>query len=430
MLESMASSATKPIILQAPGTRVEGSLCYDANSLLVDMVENTRALGRFSISPSSLVFGQTATISIGNSDQFSTLYLTMRITIPANTPNVYAGSGWGYQAINSFNYLFGPSSLGPHNISGYGMLLANLVTAETGPKRQAIIDLGGSPINGPGTYDATIVIPLVMSNTYHDPHKLPIDLVGLNSPLVINIVFGRNTDFLSGLSASVIGGFSQAWMTAESFYLTDRNKSPALESKMSSGLRCSYPFYYTQSGTIPSFVSNGPAQETNLVLTNLINSDPMAIVFCVYRQSSVVQNALTSAPLSAGAMLTPDSVRFLINGEVWNLTQTSSLAFMDELVTSGSDLRLTAGQMAPAGQTLFPFTRQWTRGSFYVIQLSQQRCVAQTGAMANTRRTPQATPQLMLTFNTDPGEALVLHYIYIYQSLLAMSEGNSVVYVG
>lgn len=419
----------KAILLDNPGTRIQGVLAYDVMTLQVDAVENTRALGRFTISPSSLVFGQTATLSIGNADQVSCLYLTMRLVVPVATPNVYAGAGWGYQAINSFNYLFGPSSLGPHNISGYGALLANLAAAESSPKRQAIIDLGGPVVNGPGTYDAVVILPIVMSNTFTSPSKLPLDLVGLNSPLIVNIIFGQARDFLSGTSVGSITNFNQAWLTTETYYLTDRNASPALQSRTYQGVMVAYPFYYIQSGTIPNFVINGAGQETPLALTNLINADPMAVVFAVYRQSSVVQSGAVTAPLCASAMLRPDGVRFLINGEVWNLTPSANLATMDEFMNGGASNVITSAQMDPPAQGAFPFLLKWDQSSFYLIQFSQQRCVAQTGLMANTRRTPQATPQLLLTFNTDPAEALVLHYIYIYQAMVKMAGGNSTIYL-
>jgi len=148
-------------------------------------------------------------------------------------------------------------------------------------------------------------------------------------------------------------------------------------------------------------------------------------VFAVYRSSSVTQSGAGTAPLSAGAMIRPDGVRFLINGEVYNLTQSSSLATMDEFMNSGASNVLTVGQMAPAAQGAFPFMLNWLQSGFYIIQFSQQRCVAQTGMMANTKRSPQSTPQLGLTFNVDPGEALTIQYIFIYQAMIKMAGGNS-----
>jgi hypothetical protein len=234
---------------------------------------------------------------------------------------------------------------------------------------------------------------------------------------------------MSGTSIGSITNFSQAWVTGETYYLTDRNASPALQSRAYQGVMVAYPFYYVQSANVPNFLINGPGADTTMTLTNLINADPMAVVFAVYRQSSVTQNGLGTAPLSASAMLRPDAVRFLINGEVWNATPSASLATMDEFMNGGASNVIVSGQMDPPAQGAFPFMIKWEECAFYLIQFSQQRCVAQTGMMANTRRTPQATPQLVLTFNTDPGEALVVHYIYIYQAMVKMTGGNSVVYL-
>jgi hypothetical protein len=413
----------KKVILDSPGERITNVIVYDVSRVQVSECEITRSLGRATFSPTSKNFPSTASVSLGNVDIIGSIYMTAILSVSSAAPNVCASSGWLFSAIRYISHVFGASNTGPINVAGDSVLLFNLSCAENSAKRDKVLSLGGPVINGAGTYEATLLIPIVMSNMGNSETKLPLDLAALNAPLQLNVMFRSNTDFLSGSDATKITQFDNLTITLETLYLTNRVMSPAMQSRIDPSVAISYPYNYLQSNM---FRQTGviAGQEVPITLCNLINADVMSIIVAILPLDNYEQNQVTYAnPLSIANWVTPIRMRLALNGEIYLYSVSSSLIELDELVNADSTNKVLASTMSPSGQTTYPFTFDCQRHTFSTIQWSTKRAGTHRGTVHNTRRAPSSTPVLSLVLPTS-GD-FVIFYSYCYTALLTCHGGSS-----
>jgi hypothetical protein len=425
----MDSILQKQVQLAAPGSVTEDVLWYSPLKTSVHQVEVNHLVGRTQISGNSTNLGGTAEHVVGSSEICGYFVLTVQLTVPANAPNVVASNGWLYLAIKQLQWLFGAQSGVQPAIDGLGIADYNHVCSFQ-KVRDSHMWVGGQPINGPGVYSASILIPAPQSNMLAGKHKaLPIDTQGLSSSLIVRITYGPATSFLTGADAALITNWSYATLNVETFELARRNESPYQLLRLNPGVSLSYPFSYLQTMsqiTAGNVLANQPFVAT---LNGFLAADPLVIFFTVTPVPYYQQVPTNNSPLCyRSARCKYFELR--LNGQIYAKLENGSGAITEQLEAgSGYDRKIYIPTPAPDGNFYYPTTFASRRCPVYVWQASITRAPAFDGIMMNTRRTPSTL--LTLTFTVDDDEPVNMpyniHWVFAYSALMGFQAGATTV---
>ena len=427
----MSSLVEKQLQIAAPGTHTENVLWYTPDEVTVHDVEVNHLVARTQISGNSASLNSNCDFIVGSSEVCGYGVLTVTITVPALNPatgiapNICSGSGWLYTAISQLYWQFGSQSAAQPMIDGWAMCDFNhAVAAYTG--RDSHIWIGGSPINGPGVYRASVLVPLPMSTMLAGNHKLlPIDTGGLSSAFIVRFSFKGARDFLTGADVGLVTQWSSIVLNMETFELAQRNQSPYQLLRLNPAMSLDYPFSYIQGMTTWTQQNVIANQQVILVLNGLLNADPLAILFTVVPQQYAQQNTTISSPLAYRSA----RCKYLearMNGQILMKLQ-DGVGAITEVAESGSAIDRKIMFPVPAADGLFhtPVVFASRRCPVYIWQASIKRAPAFSGKMMNTRRAPST--QITLTFTIDDDEPQNVPYyvrwVFVYNSLIAFQAG-------
>lgn len=421
----MSSLVDKQVLLAAPGYHSEDVLFYSPAAVKVDDVEVNHLVARTQISGNSSNLGSNCDFIIGSSEVCGYAVLTVTLTIPVGSPDVCSGSGWLYTAISQLYWQFGSQSASQPTIDGWAMCDYNHIVASQKARDQHIW-IGGSPINGPGVYRASVLVPLPQSSMLPGHKKLlPIDTGGLSSAFIVRLTFKPARDFLSGVDAPSISQWTSIVLNIETFELSQRDQSPYQKLRSFPEMSIDYPFSYIQGMTTWTQQNVTAGSPVIMVLNGLLNSDPLAIMFTIVPQQYAQQNFTNSAPVayrSARCKL----LECRMNGQIL-LKLENGLGSITEIAESGSqhDRKVIFPVPSANGLMQYPVAFESRRCPVYVWQSSIERSPVFESHMMNTRRAPST--QLTLTFIIDDDEPQNVPYyvrwVFIYSTLIAFQAG-------
>ena len=425
----MSGLVEKQLQMASPGYRSEDVLYYGPMETKIHDVEVNHLVARTQISGTSSNFNGTCEYIIGSSEVCGYVVLTVQLVVNEANPNVVSSNGWLYSAINQLQWLFGAQSAVQSTIDGWAIADFNHVVALQ-KVRDIHMWVGGQPINGPGTYSASVLIPMPQSTMMPGKHKvLPIDSGGMSSALIARVTFKRGTDFLSGSDAPLITGFSYNTLNVETFELAQRQQSPYQGLRVNPAMQLDYPFSYLQQ---MSQVTQGNVlanQPFVITLNGLLNADPLCILFTL-TPTTYTQQSLNNATPIAYRSARCKYFELRLNGQIYSKLE-NGMGALSEALECGSQYDRKISIPVPAADGLFHYPAVFgsRRCPVYVWQSSITRSPVYDRVMMNTRRSPSTL--LTLTFMVDDDEPVgctyLVRWLFIYSSIIVFQAGATTV---
>lgn len=415
--------ATKRAELASPGIKLSDCYYTGINST-VDAAEITFNLGRFNVSLNSLAMGGTSQLNIPNGSLLSNCYL--HLVLPPIVANQTICRGWGYNIIQSIQWMAGASSTPVVTITGPSMWTALQAQCETAERGNEMLQLGGEEYIVPtaGNIMADILLELPWSNACGMNGKKPIDTAMLNNPVSIMVTFNQAATIYGGVGA-MPAAFVSGNLTALQGVFGNTEQSLAFPLRKDPSLMYAYPFIFKQPFSQAPFMgSNVVGSPVNINLQSFINADLVSLYLYVV-QTSNLQSLTGSSPCPFAVdpisnvnltynglpmFVTPDNMHRLIN--LRNITGAGKFS-------NSQPVSIPGGGYGPYLSTPF---------DCYILQInfSKPRADCIGSQMVNTWRIGNNT--LNIAFNTSTNNQYQLFATYCYNAVLEFSNGTSAIY--
>jgi len=387
-------------------------------------------------------------VILANCDFVGNVYLH------AELPNLFAGQtlcrGWLWASIASIQYLIGNSSSSQISLNGQSLWHKIAMQCDTAERRSEMFRLGGeellSPImrNNPtsglperdptAVISADIILPMPWSSATGSTGcgKKAFDTSLLNNPITISIAFERNTSIYGGSVSPepFPRSFTAAQMSFRQGELYYKNMSLEGELRMHPSLSLFYPDIFTTYYT-PSAFPGSRTQPVSVPLLGILNGDLLAMTFGVVRTSLLEGSPSLADP---NVYIPPNrfqydniqDVRLLFNGKVMFNAPRSSWKLLTMNSTPGA--QYFHNSLVVPGTTPGTFTSVPQDAYLCHIDFSQFRSVSFESQFANTWRIGNNT--LTLQFVTE-GDQTILYQLFVsfhYNSIVQVSNGNTLLY--
>ncbi len=430
---------SKRSILSNPGTKIDNTLYYSALNTTVQVSEITWTSGRFSQSLQSLNFGSTSTITIPNGSFLQNVML--HLELPPLPANISIGRGWGFQCINSINFLLGSSNVPQISLSGQSLFQIIMAQCETTSKRNEVLALAGQElltstfpdIQPPITVNsaADLVIPLPFSGMAGKDHQLPFDTSLLQNPITIQINFNPGSTWIRGAAASGITAFAGASAQCRLGDMLNRDQGLKRIMQQDSDLILGYPFMHYQAFQqgftgvpLNPLVAGFNSTFVTINMLGFINADLCGIIFGCVKNSDLSNNV--NNPVNPLFYEELSNVQVLFNGLVMHATPKQQHKLTNMMSRDDASYVANSYINNPTSNGIGPYMSAGTNTYPIYITFSQKQTLAFNMEYENVWRVPNNT--ITLQFNTPVGTdatQYTMYATYVYNGICNIRGGES-----